>query len=865
MADAITFGAWLRQRRKALDLTRQELARRAACAVVTIEKIETGERRPSREVAQALATALRIPDAERDAFIAFARGQQSGIAAGEYESSLRLIPTNLPADLPALIGRDHEVEVITRRLVQGDERLLTLVGPGGVGKTLLALHVATRCAQGPFPLAKDLVFRDGILFVDLAPVRDPGLVAPAIAQSLDALRGERVARASEATLDALEERLHDKAALIVLDNFEHVMPAARMVQALLAACPRLRALVTSRAALHMPGESVISVAPLARAAAMSLFVARAQAANPHFKPTDESMADIEVLCRRLDGLPLAIELVAARLRLMTPHALLARLAGEGDHLRIGLIADDAGDSSARQHTLHNTIAWSYRLLAPAEQIMFCRLSVFVGGCDLPAVEHVVKDPHERTDEGHVAMWNALTSLLDKHLLVESEVEDGEPRFSMLETIREFAWERLHIDGAREAMQRHAEYFAGLAFAAEPGLNGPTPIPWLRRLDQEQGNLRAALDWLVQHEPPTALRLCVALGAWWHITGQWREGRRWLEMALARTGDTPARAGALYWLGRVARRMNDPAAALRCGEESVALHRTLGDRRGLAHALLALGWAKYSILGCEAAAQCFEEGLALYRALDDKRGVAQALLDLSHMAREAHADYQRATQYLNESRALFREADDDEGLGSVAWGLAQIAHLRGDYAGGRILFQEGLERFKRIGAKGVVAYGYESLGEESYFLDDFAAAEEEWQTALQLHREVGSASGAAFVLHHLARLRRREGRWSEAMDMLIEALGTFRRLDKDDMTARCIAAIGGLALERGQLEQAATLLGAGQHYFEGRPPFLAPADVAEYDRDIAICRAHLGDEAFAAAWAAGFAMTLAQACERALTL
>lgn len=863
MAGSRSFGEWLRQRRKALDLTRQELARRAACAVITIEKIEIGERRPSREVAQALATALRIPDAEREAFIAFARGQEMEDPAGR---SLRLIPNNLPADLPALIGRDLDVETITQQLAGDDMRMLTLVGPGGVGKTLLALHVAARCAQGLASPKGQMLFRDGIVFVDLAPVRDPGLVVPAIARSLNALDGGGGLYESEATLAALQDRLCDKATLLVLDNFEHVMPAAYAVAAVLDGCPQAYALITSRAALHIPGECVVSVAPLARAAATSLFVARAQAANPHFKPSDEGMADVEALCRRLDGLPLAIELVAARLRLMTLRAILARLAGEGEHLRIGLVADEAGNSSARHHTLRDAIAWSYRLLAPEEQIVFCRLSTFVGGCDLRAVEHVVEDPYERSDERHIAVWNALTSLLDKHLLVEAEVEDGEPRFGMLETIREFAWERLHVEGAREALQRHAEYYAALAFEAEPGLNGPAPIPWLRRLAREQGNLRAALEWHVQYDPPTALRLCVALGALWYITGQWREGRRWLELALSKTtSDVSVRAGALYWLSRITRRLSDPAAALRYGEESATLYRALADERGLAHALLALGWARYSNLGCEAAAQCFEEGLALYRALGDKRGIAQALLDLSHMAREAHADYERASRYLVESRVLFREVGDDEGMGSVAWGLAQIAHLRGDYAHGRALFIEGLERFKRIGAKGVVAYGYESLGEESYFMGDFALAEEEWQTALRLHREVGNGGGAAFVLHHLARLRRREGRLPEAMDLLVEALGVFRRLDKDDMTARCVAAIGGLALERGHLEQATTLLSAAQRYFAERPPFLAPADIAEYDRDIAACRAQLSGEAFAEAWDAGWILDIAQACQQALAL
>ena len=862
MAGSQPFGEWLRQRRKALDLTRHELAKRAACAVITIEKIETGQRRPSKQVAQALAAALRIPAAEREAFIAFARGQEA-----TNEGELRLIPNTLPADLPALIGRDHEVEAIHRRLTQGDDRLLTLAGPGGVGKTLLALHAAMRCAHAPFPAGRPLAFKDGIAFVDLASIRDPDLIVPAIARSLDALDPASGAYASEVTHRALQERLYDKSALIVLDNFEHVLPAACSVQALLAACPSLSMLVTSRVALHVPGEGVVPIAPLTRAAAVALFVTRAQAANPRFKPTDESMAAIEALCQRLDGLPLAIELVAARIKLMTPQALLARLAGEGDHLRLGLIADAAGDSP-RHHTLRDAIAWSYYLLTPEEQRMFCRLGAFIGGCDLRAVEQVMTDPHEHTDEDSAAMttWNALTSLLDKNLLIETEVEGGEPRFAMLETIREFAWERLHVEGLHETLRRHAEYYHALALEAEPGLNSSAPILWLRRLEREQGNLRAALGWQMTHDPPAALRLCVALGPLWHITGQWREGRQWLETALKSLGDAApaaAKAGALHWLGRIARRMNDRDLALRCGEGSVALYRALGDEQGLAEALMALGWARYSSVGCQAAAQCFEEGLALYRAMHDKRGIAQALLDLAHMAREGEGDFERAARYLAESRALFHEVGDDEGLGYVTWAMALLAHLRGDYALSRALYLDGMERFKRIGAKGVIAQGYLEIGEASYCLGDFAAAEEALRTALALQREVGSAAGAAFALHHLAHLRRREGRLSEAMDLLVEALDTFQRLGKDDMVARCVAAMGGLALVRGRLEHATMLLSAAQHYFEGRPPFLSPTDIAEYEHDIAACCAQLSAVAFDQAWADGRAMTLVQACQQAL--
>lgn len=861
MGGTSSFGTWLRRRRKALGLTRQELARRAACAAVTIEKIEIGERRPSADVALALANGLRIPPAEREAFVDFARGHAT--APDSSVPHLRLIPNNLPADLPALIGRERDADDLLRRLLRADGQLLTLAGPGGVGKTALALHVAERCACAAAAQAERIPFQDGVAFVDLAPIREPGLVVSAIARALTALDDLDGIATSEPTLASLAERLREKSMLIVLDNFEHVLPAAQPMTKLLEACPRVCLLITSRERLSCAGELVVTLSPLSSASAVSLFVERAQAASPRFKPTREAMPAIESLCRHLDGLPLAIELVAARVKVMTPQALLERLVDPAEHLQLGLVTAGASGLPVRQRTLREAIAWSYRLLTRDEQRLFCRLSAFVGGFDLMAVEHVVMERRD-AERSTVVAWDALASLLDKSLLVRNEVESGEPRFTMLETLREFAQACLRVAGEHRTFELHARYYHTIALEAEPHLYEPSPLLWHRRLALEQGNLRAALDWELQHDAPAALRMCVALAPLWHTTGAWREGRGRLEAALAAAGgDAPTRAGALYWLGRIARRMNDPEAALRYAEESVDAYQELDDPPRLARATMALGWARYSRHGCAAATVCFERGLAMYRALGDARGIAQALLDLAHMAREQHADLDRAARYLGESRMLFRMNGDEEGQGYVAWGLALIASLRGDYARCRELSLEAMNIFERIGAKGVVAGGYESLGETSYLTGDYAAAEDELTRALQLHREVGSASGAAIAQHHLARLRRKQGRLAEAAEMLVAALGTFCRLRKEGMMARCVAALGGVALARGCPERAAVLLGAAQRYFDGRPAFLAPADVAEYDADIAASRASLGDDAFRAAWAAGQAMSLAEACDRAL--
>jgi predicted ATPase/transcriptional regulator with XRE-family HTH domain len=858
LTDTASFGTWLRHKRKALDLTRQDLAERAACAVITIEKIEIGQRRPSKQVAEALAAALHIPAAEHDAFIAFARGQAASLD-GATAAAPALIPNNLPHTLPVLIGRDEAITAVRRALAQDGSRWITLTGPGGVGKTSLALHVAAHIAHDPDQAD---AFKHGVVFVDLSPIRDSSQVAGAIGSAVATLDGGAQAATS---FEALADRLAERAMLLVLDNFEQVSEAALQVARFVQARPQVKVLVTSRVALHAEGVRTIVVAPLSHAAAASLFLVRARESEPHFQPNSEGAQAIDALCHRLDGLPLAIELVAARVKLMSPQALLARLTGPRDHLRIDLVADGISDLPARQRTMREAIAWSYHLLASREQALFRRWAVFEGGCDLPAVEAL-------STESPVATWNALTLLIESSLLRRDEAHDDsgaeEPRFSMFETVREFALAQLQADPCEEAEAQlwHAAHFRAFALQAEPHVLGPQPATWLRRLTREQANLRAALHWHAQHDATRGLRLCVALSPYWHTTSASHEGRSWLQLALDAVPDDAldaTRAAALYWLGRMCRKMHDWADALRFAKESVARFRALGDVRGLAPAMLALGWATYSHVGKAQAGKCFEEGLALYRQLDDRRGIAQALLDLSHIVVEHDADYERATRYLSESRALFRQIQDDEGLALVSSGLAIIACIRGDYARCRMLLLEGLEGYKRIGAKGFVAGQYLELGEASYFLGDFATAEQEWQTSLRMHREIGSRGGIARTQFHLARLRRIEGQLPAALDLLLEALTEFQRMERTTMSVRCVAAIGGIALVQGQPAQGAVLLSAAQRYFDSRPPFLAPADVAEYDRDVAACREQLGDEAFDAAWVAGQAMTLAQACEIAL--
>jgi predicted ATPase len=486
-----------------------------------------------------------------------------------------------------------------------DVRLLTLTGPGGTGKTRLGVQVA-------IDLLDD--FADGVCFVALALLADPSLVPSTIAQALGIQEA-----GSRPLLERLEEYVRD-AQLLLLDNFEHLLAAAPMLSALLAAGPQLTVLVTSRSVLHLSGEHVFPVPSLtvpdptrlpateddlvstiAGYEAVRLFIARAAAARPDFTLTTENASAVAEICHRLDGLPLAIELAAARLKVLSPPALLARLAHP-----LPLLTGGPRDLPARQQTLHATIVWSYDLLTPAEQTLFRRLAVFVGGCTPAAAEAVCT-----ADGDHaLAVLDGLGSLVDQSLLQPDADPEGEPRVLMLETIREYALERLEASGEADAWQRrHAAYYLALVEHleqlmelvfpddphAEPVAAGAAVTATVRRLEREQGNLRAALGWAVTGgEGELALRLAGALDSFWAMSGSLSEGRRWLEQSLAcgAAAPDPARAKALYALARLAQLQTDQPAALRAHEESLSLYRQLGERHGIARGLSSLDLPRF---------------------------------------------------------------------------------------------------------------------------------------------------------------------------------------------------------------------------------------------------------------------------------
>jgi predicted ATPase/class 3 adenylate cyclase len=606
-------------------------------------------------------------------------------------------PTNLPAQLTSFVGRETEVAEL-RGLLDGGARLVTLTGPGGTGKTRLGLRVATS-ATDRYP--------DGVFFADLSMTSDPADVGPAIARSLRLV--DQPGRSIE---DALADHLRDRTLLLVIDNLEQVIESASLIADLLRAAPHVAIIATSRGPLRVAGEHEYAVPPLgladdegedpatltARAPAIALFVERAVAARPDFRLTDANATHVAAICARLDGLPLAIELAAARVRLLPPEAILARLEHSLDLLDRG-----GRDLPARQQTLRGAISWSHDLLEPPIRQLFARMSVFSGGARLEEIETVdVAAGSVGTD-----VLDGVAELADQSLLKQSE-QHGEPRFTMLQTVREFAGEQLAASTEREAVRlAHAETYLALAERAAPELIGVDQRPWLDRLEHEHDNLRAAIAWSFEvADSERALRLVTAPWRFWHMRGHLIEARDAIDSAIAMPGaaDHPvalarahsAAGGIAYWLG-------DPASSRRHYRIALEIAQGLDDRRLLAEALTdgAMSADPDALLTPEGMAQAAEgamagldEALSIYRDLGDRRGEAAALWTIG-TARTFLDDLDGAESALDESVVLSRDSGDMFHAGWSTFMLGSIARQRGDVARASTLTRDALLLFTEV--------------------------------------------------------------------------------------------------------------------------------------------------------------------------
>jgi predicted ATPase/class 3 adenylate cyclase/DNA-binding CsgD family transcriptional regulator len=765
--------------------------------------------------------------------------------------TLENFPNNLPVQPTPFLGRDHEVAVLRDLLRREEVRLVTLTGPGGTGKTRLALQVAAEVSDQ---------FKSGVFFVNLAPISNPALVVPTIAEAL-VIREE----SGQALLEQLTEHLHQRQMVLLLDNFEQVVSAAEQIAALLAACPRLKMLVTSREVPHVRAEHEFPVPPLAvpdpdhlpdlatlsHQAAIALFLQQAQAVKSDFHLTDTNARAIAELCARLDGLPLAIELAAARMKLFSPRALLARLGQS-----LSVLTSGSRDAPERQQTLRNTIAWSYQLLDAREQRLFRQLSVFVGGCTFEAIEVLCTS----LDSASEPVLDGVASLVDKSLLHQVEQPVGEePRVVMLETIREYALERLESHGETETARRaHAAYFLALAEEAEQGMAGPQQALLLERLEQEHDNLRVAMQWSTsQAGRAIALRLGGALQAFWYIRGHFSEGRDFLARALPHSDEVaaPVRAKALY---AAARLDGDLDRAEECCQQSLALYRELGDAVGIASSLHLLADIAEGRGNLAMARALGEESLMLFRESGDKGSVAYLLFHLGSLAVE-QGEYARARDLLTESLTINRELGNTRIIAYSLFYLAQVSHLSGgDLAQAHPLLDESFALFRELGDKEGIASCLNLWGMLALDEGDTARAASRVEQALALFQELKLQHGAALSLYALAQVAEASGNYTDSQALYEQGVVLARKSGNKHTAIFGLEGLAAAVAVQGNYAWAAQLWGAAEARRETIGVPLPPVERVPYHRAVAAARTQLGEQAFAAAWVEGRTMSLEQA-------
>lgn len=755
-----SFGYWVRRRRKALDLTQEELAQRVGCAVVSLRKIEADQRRPSPQMAQRLALHLALPPADLAGFMAAALGERATFHLPMSKAPAARLRSNLPAPVTSLVGRSAELAEISGCLRGNEARLLTLTGPVGVGKTRLALEAGRQLAGE---------FRDGVCLVALSSVQEPSLVPSATATAL------RVREARDCDLaQAVAGFLADREMLLIFDNFEHLLPATSFLADLLALCPDLRLLVTSRARLHLYGEHEFPILPFhlpqsgdpldtVDADAVRLFCDRAHAAHVGFRLTPAMTPTVIEICRRLDGLPLTIELAATRLKTLSPLELLSRLEQGGPWL--------ARDSTpAQRQGLREALAWSYGLLTPAERTLLARLAIFVGGFSLPAADVVCAgwegqpaEPGEIAPLAAASIAAGVTGLLDQSLLVSKnalsaacfsvthccgrcslrtlrETSAAESRFSMLEIIRGFALEHLAASGQMEQVrQRHARYYACWAEQAAAQLNGSEQATWLLRLEQEADNLRAALTTLLAHGPPElAAAMACALGAFWQRHGHYREGRGWLEQVLAQLEPTAApaalRARTLQNAATLAYRQGDRSTARQWLDESLAIYRAAGDQAGLARVFYDLGWIAIDQAEWQEATRLNQESLGYAQRAGDPCAVYSALTNLG-WAQMCLGAWDTAALLFDQGHELAQQAGHLKGIAVAQANLGWIALHQGDPTRAARLARESLQQCHLLGEREVLAECLEILAAVCMAEDDAKRATDLHAAAIALWKRL----------------------------------------------------------------------------------------------------------------------------------
>ena len=780
-------------------------------------------------------------------------------------------PNNLPVQLTSFVGRTEEIAAVRDEISRPEVHLLTLTGPGGVGKTRLSLEVAALMLDQ---------FEDGVFFVALAPIRDPTLIGPTIAHAL----GIRESK-SKPPMETLKDYLREKQMLLVLDNFEHLTKAAPLVTELLTGSPQVKVLVTSRTLLHVYGEHLHPILPLkltrpgsvdqpestSQPEAVQLFINRARAMKADFTLTEEDFQTLVEICTRLDGLPLAIELAAARVRQISPQAMLCQWEDKSGRSPLQTLTGGPSDLSTRHKTLRNAIAWSYNLLEAREQAAFRRAGIFEGGWSPEAAAKIIGEPlfdnnyPTSVPSANPAMELIFESLVEANLVKQSE-SGGETRFSMLETIRAYAFERLVESGEVEVLRRrHADFFLRLAEMAKPMMLGSQQVVWINRLEQEYENLRAALKWAIEcQEAEIGLRLGSALGKFWYTYDPlyWSEGRKWLEQAinLKQPEALPldVRANALNEAGVLAWAQNDFDHAILCFEECLALRKMSGEKAGIASALGNLGLVAREKLDMTSARAYQEECLALRRELGDTQGMATAFSNLGLVAAD-QGDVEYALKLYKESLVLNRELQNMTGLALTLHNLGGLmVENHDDYVRALSLLMESLTLSRAVGRKFfLIPHTLNHLGNLYLNQGDFKKARDYFDESLNLSRTSDNKYGMGNALHGLGRLAHLQGDSETAQDSYKHSIAVLKDINGFVGIIWTLLSLADLECISGKPIRAVILLGACEKLLKITSSHLLLIRREEYEHTVANTHARLDEATFNKGWAKGREMSVDQ--------
>jgi predicted ATPase/transcriptional regulator with XRE-family HTH domain len=857
-----SFGKWIKRRRKVLDLTQQELAARVGCSLATIVKIEAEERRPSRQVAELLAQHLDIPPDQHDLFLKIAR-QDKGIPNLDQLPPLptpKTAPTNeqpknsLPVPVTPLVGREHEVAAILQQLNDPGCRLLTLTGPGGVGKTRLALEVAHK-VQEAFP--------QGVFFIPLAGTTASGFILPSIAEAV----GYKLTGTEHPQIQ-LSNFLRGKCLLLVLDNLEHLLEGIEILSDLLQQCPALKILATSREPLSLRIEWTVTVQGLPVPAglrpqdlgsnsAILLFTQRARQGKFDFVLQEQDLPYVERICQLVDGLPLGLEIAASWLRSLSCREIAREIENNIDFLTTA-----ARDVPQRHHSMRAVFDYSWILLRPEEQRVLMQLSVFKGGFTREAAGQVAG-----------ASLRSLTALVDKSLLWQA----GEQRFELHELVRQYAHEQLvHAGQLGEARSRHLHYFITYAEDSRSKLRSSSQTEWLNRLEQDHDNLRAALEWSLRYEHTeefsqeredaiqASFKFAGAMYVFWRLHNHWSEGRQWLQRVLsqpARQSVTRERSRALNALVLLSAEQADLQTARSLAEQNLELARELREPHILARAHHARGIVLWKQKDFPAAHESCQVAAQLFRGLGNRPALAASLQSLGRIAMNQNK-LDLAQVYLNQSEAIFQEFSNTIELNSVLSDLGLLAYLCNDFSAAKTYLERSLRHFRAAGNNSGQEMSLNRLGDIARCEQDYAEAERLYTECMTVYRESGDRDEIASLLHNLGYVACQHDDHTRALALFREALAMQQELDNQAGMAECLAGIASVLTRQGDFECAGRLFGTSEGMRERAAVVLWPANLMEYERSLALLRNSMDEEMLAAAWSLGRNLPVEQSVREA---